>query len=293
MLNFLDMTFKKTGKYLSTLVIAGLIVIPAMCQEASLKYRLKPGMSFTMESNHHTSIKEHNNIYTISYKYDRLKISTRSAMFVVEIDTKDASNQEDEMMSVLVGKPFTVEMDQYGKILSVRGLEKIFEAVDSIPDIDSLKRVQVKSSFEDSFGEEAFRRTIEQASVFYPAYPVKTGETWNYDFVTTSSNITLIMHNMATLMEAGRNSWLVRINSTIQTPLNDTLSMGGNSGIISMTGKQISEVQISPSNGLLQESNMSQDISGKLTLYDVPETEGDMEIPMKMTTKVTTTLKVK
>ena len=299
------------------LVFLSMAFLAARPQEANLVYKLKPGLAWTMESNMHTTmvqkvmgidqeimmdmliqleaevISRHNNVYTISYTYDRLRISTKSAMFVVEMDTEGAPGPDNQMMSVLIGKPFTVEMDQQGRILSVTGLGKIIDATDSIPGIDSLRREQFRNSLKESFGEEAFRRSLEQSMVYYPAYPVKTGETWSYDFTTSSSNITLIMHNLATLITAGRNSYLVRINSTIQTPLNDTVNMGGNKGAISMTGRQIAEVQIASSPGLPVESNTSQDISGKLILFDVPGSDENIEVPMTMTTKVTTTVSLK
>ena len=286
----------------------------AFTQQADLRYRLKPGMEFTTETSLHTSmvqkvmgidqeiimdmsyvlsshVRDYNNgIYTLGYQYKKLKINTKSTMFAVEIDTEGPPSPQNNMMKVLTDKPFSVRMDERGRITDVKGIGDLISGIDTLSGIDAETRQNYKLSMEETFGRESFIQNMEQASVIYPSHPVSTGESWNYDYSTTSSNIILRIHNTATLKEITRNAILIRINSRIDTPPNDSINISGSTGHISMSGYQISEVRLDPSTGLITESNVSQEIRGKLILNDLPESDEPMEIPMTMTSKFNVTL---
>ncbi len=289
-------------------------VSSAFTQQADLRYHLKPGMEFTTETSLHTSmvqkvmgidqeiimdmsyvlsghVRDYNNgIYTLGYQYKKLKINTKSTMFAVEIDTEGPPSPQNNMMKVLTDKPFTVRMDERGRITDVKGIGDLISGIDTLSGIDAETRQNYKLSMEETFGRESFVQNMEQASVIYPSYPVSTGESWNYDYSTTSSNIILRIHNTATLKEITRNAILIRINSRIDTPPNDSINISGSTGHIGMSGNQISEVRLDPSTGLIIESNVSQEIHGKLILNDLPESDEPMEIPMTMTSKFNVTL---
>ncbi len=279
-------------------------------QKTELRYRLEPGMTFTMETSFQTTMVQKvmgidqeimmnmqigllgnvknfgNGVYTVVYQYQRLRINTTSTMFAVEIDTEGPDNPGNNMMRVLIGKPFMVKMDDRGMIRDVQGLDRIIAGIDSIGGIDENTRTSWKTSLEESFGKETFIQNMEQASVLYPEKPVATGDSWQYDFSTTSSNIELHLRNTATLIESGKNTALIRVNSNISTPENDSITLGGNRGSVTMTGNQIAEISIDPSTGLIRESNVSQDIRGNLYLEDDDQPGGMIEVPMTMTSKI-------
>ena len=300
--------------HIALLVLFASFVIKAPAQETSLMYRLSPGTAYRTATTIHTSLVQkvmgidqeilmdmmillearvedfNNGIYTIEYRYKQLKIITKSAMFAVEIDTEGPPSPQNSMMKVLIGKPFTATMDERGRILDVTGLDQIIDGVDTLSGVDDSTKEQYRLSLEESFGKTSFVQNMEQGSVIYPEKPVKPGQTWNYNYTATSSNIDLHLHNVATLKEVNRNSILIRINSLIETPANDSIVISGSPGKISMTGQQLSEVWIDPTTGLITESNVSQDINGRLILTNFPDTEEPMEIPMTMTSKLQVTL---
>ena len=304
-------------KSIALVTLLASLTFSILAQEVDLRYRLKPGMAYSTETTLHTSMIQkvmgidqeiimdmvtgldgkvtanHKGIYTIEYRYRHLRIATRSAMFAVDIDTDGPATPQNQMMKVLIGKPFTVEMDEQGKITSVSGLEQMISDIDTLSDVDAATREQYKASLQETFGKESFLQTMNQESVLYPGHPVKTGDSWNYRYSTTSNNIMLNLQNVATLKEASHHYALIRINSLIATPANDSISLGGNSGKISMTGTQISEVRIDPATGLIMEGNVSQDIRGRLILSDLPDSDEPMEIPMTMTSKIEVTLTLK
>ncbi len=302
---------KKALLFLACILIFS---VPGRSQSVDLKYHPVPGTAYRLESNMHTVMVQKimgidqeifmdmlmvldgeiegvsNGIYRILYRYKKLKISTTSAMFAVEIDTDGEDNEQNNMMSILIDKPFFVFVNELGTITDVEGLESIIDGVNTLADLDSATREQYKISMTESFGRETFMNNMKQVSLPFPDKPVKLGESWTFDYSTTSSNIVLELQNMAVLKEVNRNSALVRINSTMKTPENDTINMNGNNGNIRMSGQQLSEVQIEPSTGLIIESNVSQDIKGRLLFKDSTFSEESMDIPMTMTTKINVTL---
>ncbi|HYW97125.1 MAG TPA: DUF6263 family protein [Bacteroidales bacterium] len=303
-------------KILILVSVAAWITGLVNAQEVSLRYKLNPGTAFTSETNVHTTMVqkvmginqeitmdmtmaligkvtgEKDHIYSIKYRYTKLKITTTSSTYTVSIDTDGPDSPQNNMLKVLTGKSFTVYMDNRGRINDIEGLEKIFAGVDSLSDMDEETRQQYKSSLEETFSKDFFLQNFEQSSVLYPENPVKIGQSWRYNLSTTSSDVSLNLQNTATLKDVSGKMILVRVASLIDTPANDTINIGGNSGRISMTGHQISEVRINRSNGLITESNVSQKITGKLVITNLPETDEDMEIPMTMSSRINVTLTI-
>lgn len=93
---------------------------------------------------------------------------------------KDApADPQAAMLAKMVGQSFTVKMAPSGKVLDVKGMDKLLEAVlkDMGPEMQ-IAAAQLK----EMFSNDAYKGMMQQMAPQLPEKPVGKGDTWTSDF---------------------------------------------------------------------------------------------------------------
>ncbi|WP_178372141.1 DUF6263 family protein [Chitinophaga jiangningensis] len=172
---------------------------------ADLNYKFEKGQQFELEqkSRNETymtvneaqqrTTRDYNNIITIdvtevnpgksvlTFSYKDLKFNFNAKNTNIAVDAKGPASEEpfQEGLKQILKKPFTVEINSFGVINKIEGLDELLDNASVA--FDKLKKDEqaaYKKLMKDQFGTEAFRSWLEQLLVMYPAHGIKSGTQW-------------------------------------------------------------------------------------------------------------------
>jgi hypothetical protein len=96
-----------------------------------------------------------------------------------EKDKEAPENPQAKMLSRMIGQAFQMKMAPSGKVLEVKGMEKLLETMlkDMGPEAQ-MAAMQLKQMFSD----DAYKGMMQQMAPQLPETPVAKGDTWKSDF---------------------------------------------------------------------------------------------------------------
>jgi hypothetical protein len=188
------------------------------------------------------------------------------------------------MFKAVVDKPFEVEMTKTGKAKSVKGLEKLNEAMlnsfdESVP--ENIKQ-QLIGQFSSQFSEEAFKSQFEQSTGYFPDKPVGIGDSWNVKMTTKASNFEVNLDLKSTLKNVENNEVSLGIDGTVSTPEGYEQEVNGVKTKVSLKGTQKGTVKINKDTGWVISSDITMIFNGEMELMG-------MKVPVYSTSKATIT----
>jgi hypothetical protein len=301
---------KKFTLTISALILALMLVLPAFSQ-ITLKYNFKKGDIFKQNMVTNTDLTQKimeqemniklslsaksifeikevtNENYTIEVKYKELKMSvTMPGMGDLSFDSntpEDVATMQDfgPMLKAIVDKPIEIVLTKAGKVESIKGVDKLGEAMLNSLDenIPGALKQQLISQFGSQFSEEQFKSLFSQNSGYFPDKPVNTGDTWNYKLSTTASNITMDINTTMTLKSIADNVVTIDMEGIISTPEGYEAEMNGMKAKVTLKGAQKGLVTIDKNTGWVISSEMSQNFAGNMELMG-------MTIPISATSTI-------
>jgi hypothetical protein len=302
---------KKIVLKISALTLALMLVLPASSQ-ITLKYNFKKGETFkqnvtsnmdltqkimdqemkiklivTIKTTFEVKdVKDGN--YIMEMKYKELKINTvMPGMGNLSFDSntpKDVATMQDfgPMLKAIIDKPVEVVLSATGKVESIKGADKLGEAMLNSFDAnvsDAVKK-QLIAQFGSQFSEEHFKTLFSQNAGYFPDKPVKKGDNWNYKLSTTASNFTLDVDLIMTLKNIDGDIVTVDAKGTITTPEGLEQEINGMKTKTSLKGDQSGWVKIDKNSGWIVESEIVQNFAGDI------EAMG-MKVPLSVTLTTT------
>jgi hypothetical protein len=99
-----------------------------------------------------------------------------------EKDKEPPDEPAAKMLSKLVGQSFTMRMGPDGKVLDVRGCEKLVEAMSQGLGENEAAREKARQALRQMFSDEAFKSRMQQLVPPVPQGAVKKGGSWSSDF---------------------------------------------------------------------------------------------------------------
>ncbi|MER3499569.1 MAG: hypothetical protein C4308_13545 [Chitinophagaceae bacterium] len=82
----------------------------------------------------------------------------------------------------LTGKPFFLTIDNEGKVLEVKGFDKMFNAmIDSMP-ADAQAKQKAIEFFKEQFNDQQIKDQFAQLFTIFPNKSVKVGDTWEKSY---------------------------------------------------------------------------------------------------------------
>jgi hypothetical protein len=301
-------------KYITLKVIALMFVLMSVCpafSQITLKYNLKQGEIFRqnivtdmnltqtlmgrdmninviMSMQMSFEIKEvKDGNYTLEGKYREMKVNMEiPGAHNIAFDSNtpnDIATQQDmsPMLKAMIDKPVEIVMTEMGQVESVKGIDKLNEAMlnsldTNIP--DAMKK-QLTSQIGLQFSEEYFKSIVSQNSSFFPNKPVNPGDTWNHKLSATVSNFTTDADMNMRLKAVDGVAVILDVDGMISTPEGYEMEFTGMKAKASLKGSQKGQATIDKNTGWMISSKMEQTLSGEI------EAMG-MKVPLSVTSTV-------
>jgi hypothetical protein len=305
---------KKNTVKISVLALAIMFAFPAFSQ-ITLKYNLKKGE--TLKQNMETSmdltqkimdqemkvglsinmkstfdvkdIKGDNYVLDMTYKAMKMSMAMPGGAGDMTFDsntTEEVATLQNigPMLKAIIDKPLEIVMSKTGKVESIKGVEKLHEAMINSMDenISDQMKQQMIIQFGSQFSEEALKTMFAQNFNFFPDKPVNTGDSWNMKSSTTVSNFKMDIDIKMTLKSIENDAVTIAIEGTVVTPEGYEQEINGMTTSVTLKGTQQGLVKINKNTGWVISSNITQSFDGNI------EAMG-MQIPLSAISTTTIT----
>ncbi|MDA3792721.1 MAG: DUF6263 family protein [Elusimicrobia bacterium] len=301
-------------------LVAGIIILAGIsCAEkhepVSLKLNLEEGsvktVRFTTKQNIVQKFEEEKNsidqtlkmtyIYSVGAKdsegNQKIDIKYQSISQKMEgdagdfvYDSKDAQGEVPDFAKgydALIGESFSVLLSPEGKVKAVFGIDDMIDGmIKKLAILNNESRMRIRELLKARFGGEAIKDNLRKVFDIYPEKQVSAGDVWEKD-IGVSMGYPLNIKTVYTLKKISGDYAVIKADSNIESSGNNEAANGGFGYRTDFNGKQEGTLKVNIKTGWIEESEINQDIEGKLI------TERDSEesvIPMtiKGKTKVET-----
>jgi hypothetical protein len=274
----------KQGETLKQNMVMNMDMVQKMMdQEMKISLTMSMKMAFDVKESQ-------GNDYTLDVKFKELKTEMGiPGMGNVSFD----SNTPDElatsenigpMYKAVIDKPFEVVMDKAGKTKSVKGLEKLVEAMTNSFDenVPEDARQQLIAQMGSQFSEEAFKSQFGQYTGYFPDKPVGIGDSWNVKMTTMASNFAINLDLKSTLKSIDGNEVSLDIDGTVSTPEGYEQEMNGMKAKITLNGTQKGTFKLNRDTGWVISSDLTMNFNGEIEVMG-------MKAPVYVVSKLTVT----
>ncbi len=214
--------------------------------------------------------------FLIRYGYDKMKISINAMGQTMNFDTSnpDENSPMFAPMKSLTDIKLKMEITPRGDVVSIEGLDQYTKAFANNP--------QLSSTLSMFSSEEAFKSNFSQTFNYFPEEEIGKGDSWDATFkMPAMMNMEMAMNFQAT--GVSKDYVDLAVKSTINS--DSPIEANGIKMDISIEGTQDGTMQINAEDGMVNTSEITQLFSMLMKMKN-PQTNEDMEIPMKMNSTV-------
>jgi hypothetical protein len=158
-------------------------------------------------------VKVEEGIATVEVKITRVRFKENNPM-TGEVDYDSESDEEPDnaqaqVLGIMVGKKFTIKMDERGKVVDVKGFTKIGEQIMAKMEEaaqDNPQAAMAMAQMRAMFTDEAMKKQLDQSSTAWPKESVDVGSEWNQDSSTSvpmMGKLNMKMKNKIDAIEEG------------------------------------------------------------------------------------------
>jgi len=225
---------------------------------------------------------------TTSFTYDSIKIAVDTAGKKITYNSKqdDNNNPLSAIYSGILGKSFTIKLNNEGKLLEVKGLDNIItSAIDNTPGTEQQKQA-LKKLLKQSFSDEGIKSMFQQNIKNYPPGNIKVGDIWE-----RTSELTVIFPMVITSKYKLLSEKDGLLNIDMQTIFsadtqNNAVDIMGVKANVALNGEMNGSITINKKNHFLQNMTIIQNISGKMEFETDKETPQTIKLPLRFTSKI-------
>ncbi|TCC91747.1 hypothetical protein EZ428_08310 [Pedobacter frigiditerrae] len=227
-------------------------------------------------------------VYIISCKYESLSMKMEMPNNTMSVDSENPKEGDllSKMMAGMKKNTFTMKMTKKGRIVEVKGIEKLFEGLSEATELPAAQLAQLKAQLSQSYGEEAFKANMEMSMAVYPKIAVNVGEKW----ITKGklkSGMTADIETTYTLKDVTSDYYLITGISKITTTGKDVNVNNGMKMIYHITGDMTSNIKISKITGWMANAVIQQHIKGHTEIPPTAQLPDGLSLPMDMSNKMT------
>ncbi|TKG91065.1 hypothetical protein EYV94_21915 [Puteibacter caeruleilacunae] len=235
-------------------------------------------MNFNMAVNQ----KLDNGNFEVIINYDKLILNMDINGQKINFDTSSESGDpkfNDALKGILAAK-FTMEITPEGKPVRVSGFETMSKALKGNP--------QMQQSLQMLSNEESFKKYMSQTFNYFPQGKVRIGDEWDLAYeLPMMMKMNVDMHFK--LEKIRRKDVILDVNSKINIAPDTQIEQQGMKMNIKLTGDQQGNMVINKKDGMLDSSEMIQDI--KMTMITKnPQTNEEIKIPMNIKSDIKMTV---
>lgn len=220
---------------------------------------------------------------SLDCEYSSIRLSREIFGKKVEYNTENnnINNPLNDMYREFVGKKFTINLNNKGKILNINGVNELLTSIADTKGTSKEEKLFIKEELNKKFGEEIIREAIKKSINYYPKKSAEIGEVWEnkYDikeaFIISYSSKFKILDKKDGVVNIDINSIL---NSKSEN------FMGGKTNV-NMDGESKGNIEIEANTGMPKKLSLNRVINGYLSEADV-NNEEKVVIPIKSTEKL-------
>ena len=268
----LEYNLEKGKTYKQNMVMDMNMTMDMMGQEMKMNMKMDINMDYNV-------IEKNGNVYDIQLSYKKMKMSMTDPMpFNVDSDSPEQSSDKSlgDMLKSFTGIPINVQMNQQGKVLSIKDADKLTEKLNATND-------QFKQMFGQQFSEQMIQRSIEQSSSLFPGKPVAINYTWDIATSINNNGFDIISKMNLTLKQVKDNVATIEFTGTLSTPEGGTVAnIQGMDAKVMVKGGQSGTILMDTKTGWIVRSEITQDFTQEIEIMG-------QTMPQKIVSKITVT----
>lgn len=250
-------------------------------QQLNIKIGIKALMSYKV-------LDQLDTVYLVACKYESLSMKMEMPNHTMSFDSENPRESDllSKMMAGMKKNTFTMKMSKTGKIVEVKGIEKLFDGLTESTTLPAAQLAQMKTQLSQSYGEEAFKANMEMSMALYPKIAVSVGDKW----ITKGklkSGMTADIETTYTLKDVTSDYYIITGISKISTTGKDVNDNNGMKMIYHMAGDMTSDIKINKTTGWMANAIILQHIKGHTELQPTAQLPDGMSMPMDMSNKMT------
>jgi hypothetical protein len=251
--------------------------------------RVSVALSFTMAFK---VIDVKDTSYEMEVSYQSLDMKIGIADTTIDMNSNDNNKADTASLLVaqMMNKPFNITLSATGKVRSIKNMDRIIAgAFDAFPKIDSAKKKLIKNQFEQSFGENALKGSLETGTAIFPQMAVAKNDTWTVNTRMTLP-VTTNVETVYRLVDLSGDFYQVHGDGDLMGDAAlKPVEINGMPAKYSINGTMLTDIKIDKKTGWIFEAKIRQLLDGNIEIIDNPKTPGGMTIPMIFNTEITTT----
>jgi hypothetical protein len=229
--------------------------------------------------------------YTISASYQKMNIRVSSLLINMEVNSESSLSGDSLsiLLHSLLGKEFVIFLSSRGDIKDITGLDEMIGETILSGNLPDEQKFEFMRNLVQSLGKEAIIDNSRSFSSFYPDFPVKASDQWNYRINMLKSGIPMELSSYIRLKSINRNLATIVSEGTIKAQLKsrDQYQVPGTNQIYNLSGNEVSEIKMDIRTGLIRESIISQNASGSIRTPSEDKEEKEQIMPFKFNSRVT------
>lgn len=303
-------------KTIFTLIITSIVLISCQTRKSDLTLKLEAGKEYQQKTDMVTSVTQdmdgqkiymeisskaimtflvksvNKTDYHMDVKYDSMNMTMQTPWGVVEFSSTK-SDPDDFLSTLLKGmmnKPFEAIVSKTGKVIEVKGVEAMLDAmIDQFDQVTEEEKEQARSQVIKAYGSEAFKGSLDMVLAIYPGNPVNKGDRWNID-TKLESGMSANMSTEYEFTELTSDYAVIKGISIIETEDKDAyMEANGMPMKYDLKGSMTSEIKVDKKTGWIIEAKIDQEIGGDAYIKENPQVPNGMKIPMIMKNNMTIT----
>jgi hypothetical protein len=227
-------------------------------------------------------------IYDMEVKYESLgmKMDMQGNTISYSSENTTSSDQINKIMRLMTTKSFIIRMSKKGKIVEVKNIGNLFDVFNGFTGITDAQKQELKAMMAESYGETTFKGNVEMSSAIFPSTPVAKGESWKTK-TKIQSKMSMDIENTFTLKEITDSYYILTSSAKLTPdPKADFVVSNGIEMKYNLTGTMTGEIKIDKKTGWTISGSYDQNLNGITTIKASEKIPGGMELPMKMTNKM-------
>jgi len=167
-----------------------------------------------------------------------------SYSFDSDSTVQSSDNNVAAILRSIVGVSLDIQLTKSGKVLSVKGIDKLTEKM------DAMSNPQYKQMISQQFSETSIQRSIEQTSAYFPGKPVAIGDNWDIAMNMNSSGIDIIVKLQITLKDVKDKVATLETTGIVATPEGGSVAkINGMDAKVLIDGTQSGTIQLNKDTG--------------------------------------------
>lgn len=302
-------------KYLITFILSFSGLLPCNAQHLKLCLNLTRGNTYYISGTSNTAIVQTINgqenkitseltykiafkvlaitdsVYKMEVRYQTLDMLINVGGKVIEMDSKknDKTDIPSGITAAMMNKPFTILLTKSGRVKAIDNVEKmIFGVFYSFPQIDPVKKEQIKDQFLQSFGGNAFKGNLEMETAIFPETTVVKNKKW----IVNTKLESMVKANIRTVYSlSGIKNGYYQIHGEgkmVTEKGSKPIQINGMPVLYDLSGISTVDIKTDKTTGWVIESKLKQKMKGNIEILDNSKVPGGAKVPMTINTDVTT-----